>query len=108
MPQKSYLFLLYLLICSLKNEYFYWRQNLSFSLVKSYFQILPLIKYFKKQISFCMVIFSQEYNVMLHLVTLSLGVEHCDMANGTFWAFFTPSYSFAFCSRVELKLSLSF
>lgn len=46
MPQeKCYLFFQYQLICSLKNEYFTWRQNQSFPLVKSYFQILPLIKF---------------------------------------------------------------
>lgn len=64
---------------------------MSFSLVKSYFQILPLIKFTNtlKNRSFFLYgnIILRNINVMLHFVTVSLGVEHYGMGNGTFWAF---------------------
>lgn len=63
---------------------------MSFFLVKSYFQILPLIKFTNtlKNRSFLYGnIILRNINVMLHLVTFSLGVEHYGMANGTFRAF---------------------
>ena len=79
-----------MLICFFKNEYFDWKKNLSFSSVKSYFQILPLIKFTNilkmAQFLYGSVIL-RNINLMLHFVTFSSGVEHSYMANGTFWIF---------------------
>ena len=89
--EKCYLFFQYLLICVFFfNEYFDWKKNLSFSSVKSYFQILPLIKFTNilKMAQFLYgSIILRNINVMLHFMTFSLGVEHSYMANGTFWDF---------------------
>ena len=77
-------------LCFFFNEYFDWKKNLSFSSVKSYFQILPLIKFTNilKMAQFLYgSIILRNINVMLHFVTFSLGVEHSYMANGTFWDF---------------------
>lgn len=62
-------------LCVFFNEYFTWRQNLFFSLVKSYFQILSLIK-FTNTLKMDSFLYGntilRNINIMLHFVTFSL------------------------------------
>lgn len=77
MPQKMLLCLQYLLICSLKCEYFDWRQNLSFSSAKSYLKFLPLIKFRNPLKKMDQILYGnailRNINVMFHCVTFSSG-----------------------------------
>lgn len=79
-----HLFLQHQLIYYLKNEYFNWRQNLFFSLVGNYFQIIPLIKFsdiLKMNQFLYSNIILRNRNIMLLFVTFSLGVEYYGMTN---------------------------